>query len=175
MVPLIDNPFRRRIQSPKSLLESLQAKDGMRILEVGPGSGTYTQAFSEVIGETGLIAAIDIEMRVLSRLKVHLADLDLHNVYPIVADVHNLPFECAFFDAVYMITVIGEIPAPQQAFHSFFSALKPHGRLMFSEFLLDPDFPLPRTLRSWATEAGFRLLAQQGNLLTYTITFQRPQ
>jgi ubiquinone/menaquinone biosynthesis C-methylase UbiE len=174
LIPLIDNPFRRKIQSPTGLVESLGVNQGMNMLEIGPGSGTYTQAFSDAVGEGGLIVAVDIERSVLRDLKHRIADIDAQNIYPLVADVHHLPFKRSLFDAVYMITVIGEIPAPREAFHSFFSVLKPGGKLIFSEFLLDPDFPLPRTLRSWAMGAGFEPHDQRGNLLTYTIAFQRP-
>ncbi|MGD8732154.1 MAG: methyltransferase domain-containing protein [Anaerolineales bacterium] len=174
LVKAIDNPFRRKIQSPTGLVESLGVNQGMNMLEIGPGSGTYTQAFSDAVGEGGLIVAVDIERSVLRDLKHRIADIDAQNIYPLVADVHHLPFKRSLFDAVYMITVIGEIPAPREAFHSFFSVLKPGGKLIFSEFLLDPDFPLPRTLRSWAMGAGFEPHDQRGNLLTYTIAFQRP-
>ena len=50
------------------------------------------------------------------------------------------------FDAVYMIAVIGEIPEPERAMHEFHRVLSPSGTLVFSELLLDPDYPLASTL-----------------------------
>ncbi len=172
LVRLIDNPLRRKIQVPQELIDHLNIDEGLHLLEIGPGSGTYTQAFSHAVGKDGFITAVDIEMSVLTNLKKRMNDLGVPNICPLVADVHHLPFRLEAYDAVYMITVIGEIPSPKQALESFFEVLKPGGKLMFSELLLDPDFPLPRTLRAWASSA--RCHEQQGNLLTYTITFTRP-
>jgi ubiquinone/menaquinone biosynthesis C-methylase UbiE len=173
LVRFIDNPFRRRIQVPQQLVESLDVHEGMHLLEIGPGSGTYTQAFCESVGQDGFIVTIDIEMTVLSGLQRRMIEIGADKVYPLIADVHHLPFGQTAFDAVYMITVIGEIPSPNEAFKSFFRVLKPAGKLMFSELLLDPDFTLPRTLRAWANQSSFQFHDQQGNLLTYTITFLR--
>lgn len=172
---MIDNPFRRKIRAPATLVDRLEVQQGMHVLEVGPGSGTYTHTFSEVIGEDGFIAALDIELPVLINLKKCLNEYEISNVFPLVGDAHDPPFADHTFDAIYMITVIGEIPAPYEALKSFYRITEPGGRLMFSEVLLDPDFPLPRTLRSWSQRAGFDFHSYQGNLLTYTITFQRQE
>jgi ubiquinone/menaquinone biosynthesis C-methylase UbiE len=175
LVRMIDNPFRRKIQPPAKLVDRLEVQQGMHMLEVGPGSGTYTRAFSEAIGEGGFIAALDIELPVLVDLKRCLHEYELSNVFPLVGDVHHPPFADHTFDAIYMITVIGEIPRADEAVKSFYRIIEPGGMLMFSEVLLDPDFPLPRTLRSWAQSAGFDFHAYEGNLLSYTITFQRQE
>lgn len=96
-------------------------------------------------------------------------------MFPLVADVHHLPFNSEIFDAAYLIAVIGEIPAARDAIRAFYDVLKPGGRLMFSELLLDPDFPLPSTLRRWGQAADWEPLSLEGNLLHYTLTFQRPE
>jgi arsenite methyltransferase len=173
LVRLIDNPFRRRIQAPSKLVDCLEVQQGMHLLEVGPGSGTYTLSFSDAIGEEGFIAALDIELPVLIGLKKSLNEFEIRNIFPLVADVHHPPFAESTFDAIYMITVIGEIPSAQKALKAFYRIIKPGGKLMFSELVLDPDFPLPRTLRSWAQRARFNFHSYEGNMLTYAITFQR--
>ena len=44
---LIDNPVRRKIQSPRKLTETLNLRPDMIVLEVGPGKGTYTLEVAE--------------------------------------------------------------------------------------------------------------------------------
>jgi arsenite methyltransferase len=174
LVNLIDNPLRRRVQAPQRLAESLDVGEGALVLEVGPGSGTYTHAISTSVGMEGIIISLDIEPYVLKGLQTRMEELDVHNVFSLIADVHALPFPGGTFDAVYMITVIGEIPKAKDAVRAFYAVLKPGGKLMFSELLFDPDFLLPRTLRTWADEVGFRPHQREGNLLSYTLTFIRP-
>ncbi len=174
LIRLIDNPLRRKIQSPEKLREFLSPEPGMRILEVGPGSGTYTYAVHRALGDAGFLVAVDIERRVAASLKARSDSLGADKVVPLVADVHQPPFPRQTFDAVYMVTVIGEIPGAEAALQAFYDVLRPGGKLMFSELLLDPDFTMPRRLRRWAQDAGFKYTDQRGNMLSYAILFQRP-
>jgi ubiquinone/menaquinone biosynthesis C-methylase UbiE len=74
---------------------------------------------------------------------------------------------------VYMITVTGEIPDPVRAMREFHRVLLPSGTLVFSELLLDPDYPLASTLVRWAAPAGFRLRTKLGGLFYYTLIFEK--
>jgi ubiquinone/menaquinone biosynthesis C-methylase UbiE len=170
---LIDNPIRRCIQPPESMLTRHGIRIGMRVLEVGPGSGTYTLASGQAVGEAGRVVAIDIEARIAERLRQRVALEGASNIEVGVADVHQLPFPDATFDAIYMITVIGEIPAPGKAMHEFHRVLRCGGTLAFSEFITDPDYSLPRSLNALASEAGFRLKSRLGNLSNYTLIFNK--
>jgi ubiquinone/menaquinone biosynthesis C-methylase UbiE len=93
------------------------------------------------------------------------------NITARVADVYDLPFEDGFFDAVYMIAVIGEIPEPERAMKEFYRVLSPTGTLAFSELLQDPDYPWAKTLIRLAASAGFRVRERIGNFVHYTLVF----
>jgi ubiquinone/menaquinone biosynthesis C-methylase UbiE len=90
-----------------------------------------------------------------------------------VANVYDLPFEAGTFDAIYLITVISEIPEPARALREFYRVLSPAGTLAFSEMLTDPDYPLARTLIRLATAANFRLKVKIGNFFAYTLVFEK--
>ncbi|MCJ7716286.1 MAG: class I SAM-dependent methyltransferase, partial [Anaerolineales bacterium] len=77
------------------------------------------------------------------------------------------------FDLIYMIAVIGEIPTPERAMKEFHRVLKPGGSLGFSEILMDPDYPLPKTLINLAEPAGFQLKNRTGNFFSYTLVFDK--
>jgi len=162
----IDNPIRRRMQPPESMPTRHGIRAGMQVLEVGPGNGTYTLATGQAVGEAGRVVAIDIEARIAVRLRQRVALEGASNIEVGVADVHQLPFPDATFDAIYMITVIGEIPAPGKAMHEFHRVLRRGGTLTFSEFITDPDYSLPRSLNALASEAGFRLKSRLGTCPT---------
>jgi ubiquinone/menaquinone biosynthesis C-methylase UbiE len=162
---IIDNPLRRRIQPPEEVPVRHGIEPGMQVLEVGPGNGRYTMATARRVGDAGRVVTIDMESRAEGE--------GLSNVEAQVADVYDLPFDDATFDAVTMIAVIGEIPDPVQAMCEFNRVLKPGGRLAFSELLLDPDYPLASTLVRRAQGAGFRLTDRIGNLFHYTVVFEK--
>jgi ubiquinone/menaquinone biosynthesis C-methylase UbiE len=170
---LIDNPVRRKIQPPGVMPMRHGIEPGMKVLEVGPGNGTYTVETASWVGDDGGVIAIDIEARAIERVEKRALAEGFDNIQARIADVINLPFEDGSFDAVYMMSVIGELPSPQLALMEFYRVLKPAGLIAFSEILTDPDYPLARTIIALATDAGFRLKTQEGNFFSYTLVFEK--
>ncbi len=173
MADFIDNPLRRRFQPPAETPIRHGIQPGMTVLEVGPGNGRYTVATAKYVGPTGKVVTVDIEPRMIERAARRAQAAGVINLDARVANVYDLPFEDAHFDAAYMITVIGEIPEPERAMREFFRVLKPGGTLAFSEVLLDPDYPLARTLVRWAGRTGFRVKKKIGNFFAYTLVFEK--
>jgi ubiquinone/menaquinone biosynthesis C-methylase UbiE len=173
MADLIDHPLRRKFQPPYETAVRHGLEAGMRVLEVGPGSGTYTMGAARRVGPLGKLVTIDIEPRMIERVERKAQAAGVTNVEARVADVYDLPFENASFDVVYMIAVIGEIPDPNRAMREFYRVLTPAGTLVFSELLLDPDYPLASTLIRMASSAGFRLRDRIGNAFYYTLILEK--
>ena len=169
-----DNPLRRRMQPPDEMPLRHGIEPGMRVLEVGPGNGRYTVATARRVGDAGQVVAIDIEPKMVKRVRSRVEAEGIANVEARVADVYDLPFDDGTFDAAYMIAVIGEIPDPDRAMGEFQRVLKPEGTLAFSELLLDPDYLLASTLVRRARAAGFRVKDKIGNVFYYTLVFENP-
>jgi ubiquinone/menaquinone biosynthesis C-methylase UbiE len=169
----IDNPFRRRIQPPAEMPARHGVQPGTRVLEVGPGNGRYTLAAARWVGPHGQVVAIDIAPQIIARLQARLQADGVANVEARVADVFDLPFGDGSFDAVALMSVIGEIPGPGRALAEFHRVLRPGGTLAFSEIVLDPDYPLAGTLIRLASEAGFGLRSRRGGFFAYTLVFEK--
>ncbi|MCK4594964.1 class I SAM-dependent methyltransferase, partial [bacterium] len=110
----------------------------------------------------------------VGRLKRRSEKEGITNLEVRVADVYDLPFADGAFDLIYMITVIGEIPEPVRAMREFRRVLVPGGKLALTERILDPDYPLTKTLIGWAEQAGFGFVKRTGNLIRYTLFFEKP-
>jgi ubiquinone/menaquinone biosynthesis C-methylase UbiE len=173
MANIIDNPLRRKIQSPSEMPLRHNIEPGMTVLEVGPGNGRYTIETARRVGQTGKVIAIDIEPKMIERVTRRARDEGVTNIEAKTANVYDLPFEDGLFDAIYMITVISEIPEPERAIREFYRVLSPSGLLAFSELLTDPDYPLAETLIRMAGTADFRLKRRLGNFLSYTLVFEK--
>lgn len=173
MVALIDNPLRRKIHPPSEMPLRHELKPGMRVLEVGPGNGTYSVGTAEYLGVTGRLITLDIQPAVIRKVKDRACCDRFTTIEGIIADVHHLPFKHSAFDAVFMIAVIGEIPKPQSAIVEFARVLSPAGTLAFSEVLFDPDYPLFQTLEKWAGQAHLQIRQKTGNFITYTALFEK--
>jgi ubiquinone/menaquinone biosynthesis C-methylase UbiE len=146
---------------------------GMKVLEVGPGSGRYTLSSARRVGEYGSIVTVDIEPRIIEAVQLLIDREGVRNIDARVANVYDLPYEEGSFDLIYMIAVIGEIPDPQKAMKEFHRVLVPTGALVFSEIISDPDYPRASTIHRWAMDSGFKLKDHIGTFLYYTLIFQK--
>ena len=173
MANLIDNPLRRKIQPPGETALRHGIKPGMRVLEIGPGNGTYTLGAARQVGPEGELVTIDIESKMIERVNQRIEAEGVTNIEARVANVYDLPFDDQSFDLIYMIAVINEIPNIPQALAEFHRVLKPTGKLVFSELFMDPDYPLAGTLTQKVQAANFHLEEQVGNFFYYTLLFER--
>jgi len=173
MADLIDHPLRRRFQPPYETAVRHGLEPGMAVLEVGPGSGTYTMGAAQRVGVQGRLVTVDIEPKMIERVRRRAEAEGLENIEVRVANVYDLPFVDGKFDAVFMIAVIGEIPEPQRAMQEFHRVLSPSGTLVFSEVVLDPDYPLANTLVRLAASAGFRKRTKIGGFFHHTLIFEK--
>ena len=169
---LIDNPFRRRlIQKPELIAERMQLKPGMTVVEIGPGKGSYTKVVAEKVQPNGKVFAIDIQESIINRLKKKIKKENIQNIIPKIDDAHNLSFEDESVDRIFAIACLPEIPDPISVLKEFKRILKPDGIISLSELFPDPDYPLRRTEKRWAKEAGLDFYEGFGNWFVYQLNF----
>ncbi|MHA1375790.1 MAG: class I SAM-dependent methyltransferase [Promethearchaeota archaeon] len=172
LTSVIDNSIRRRfIQKPHQIAERMNLQPGMKVIEIGPGKGNYTKAVASKILPNGEVYAIDIQERVISRLKQRLEKEEIKNIIPMINDVYNLTFENESMDRIFAIACLPEIPKPINALMELKRVLKPGGIISFSELFIDPDYPLRRTEKKWAKEAGLVFIEGFGNFFSYQLNF----
>jgi ubiquinone/menaquinone biosynthesis C-methylase UbiE len=172
LVPFIDNPIRRRIQPPKKVVNWIGIHNGMNILEIGPGSGTFTIEAANCTGK-GIVCAVDIQPLVITTLTHTLSKAGITNVVPCVASVYKLPFPDNMFDRVFMMSVLAEIPHKEKALHEIHRVLTEDGLLAIGEFLPDPDYPLKKTVINWCKKAGYQLVNVYGGFVHYVLIFKK--
>lgn len=168
----LDSNIRRAMQPQAALIRRSGIQPGMRVLEIGCGSGAYTLEMARAVGATGKVVALDIQPGMLEQLKNKLTrseNTDIRNVEPLLASAYQLPFQNGSFDAAFMITVLQEIPDKWRALAEVRRTLRPGGIVAVTEWLFDPDYPLKQTTLRLLKEAGFGNIDSSGNLWTYTV------
>ena len=172
----LDSDLRRWMQPPGPVMERSGIRRGMRVLEIGCGSGGYTTYAARAVGESGEVCALDIQTAMLEQLERKLQRpefQDIGNIQLYQHSAYDLPFEDETFDVVFMITVLPEIPDRHRALLQVKRVLKPGGTLAVTEFLVDPDYPWWSTTVRLGRDAGFEVDAVLGNVWTYTVRFTR--
>ncbi|MHA1661280.1 MAG: class I SAM-dependent methyltransferase, partial [Promethearchaeota archaeon] len=173
---LIDNPLRRRfIQKPELIAKRMHLKSGMIVLEIGPGKGNYTKAVARKILPDGKVYAIDIQKSVINRLESKIEKEKIPNIIPKIEDAYNLSFENESVDRVFAITCLPEIPRPVRVLKECKRVLKFDGLISLCELFIDPDYPLRKTEKQWAQEAGLEFREGFGNWFVYQLNFGKKQ
>ncbi len=95
----------------------------------------------------------------------------LPNVTPTRGDARELPYESSTFDAIVLVTVLGEIPDPDAAIREIARVLKPGGRLVVGELFGDPHYTSPGALRRSAEAAGLSFEYRNGPAVGYFARF----
>jgi SAM-dependent methyltransferase len=130
----------RTSQSADRLKAILQPQPGERLLEIGPGVGIHALPVGAALALDGILHVLDIQRDMLQDLRRRAARAALKNLREVVGDAQRLPYPDCTFDAAYLISVLGEVPDEQAALRELHRVLKPRGRLVVGEIVVDPDF-----------------------------------
>ncbi|MFW9890318.1 MAG: class I SAM-dependent methyltransferase, partial [Candidatus Thorarchaeota archaeon] len=82
-------PYRNRVQSPSMIVDAIDAKPGMTVVEVGCGSGLYTVAVAKAVQPDGLVYAVDIQEGMLEKLRARMERDGVENITPVLADAEG--------------------------------------------------------------------------------------
>lgn len=105
----LDSPIRKGFNNPKKLVSKAYIKKGQMVLEIGCGSGFFTEEISKQVGDEGKVYATDIHPIAIDEIKEKIRRLGMTNVIPQIEDATNTRFEDNTFD---MIILYGVVPAP---------------------------------------------------------------
>ncbi len=94
---------------------------GEKILEVGSGSGRFTE---QLIKKGAFIASFDASVAVEANYASHGNN---PNVLIVQADIYNLPFRDAYFDKLVCIGVLQHTPNPQKSIQSIVAKVRRGG------------------------------------------------
>jgi ubiquinone/menaquinone biosynthesis C-methylase UbiE len=172
-------PYGQRfwVEAPHPLItrarlrEILEARPGERLLEIGPGTGYYTLDLAAWVGDQGVVEIFDVQQEMLDHTIRAARERGLWNVKPTRGDAQKLTFQDDSFDAVILITVLGEIPDQDAALREVARVLKPGGRLIVGELFGDPHMVTLGSLQRRAEAAGFGFERRVGPKLGYFARF----
>lgn len=80
----------KRYFRPKETLLTLGLSKGMVLADLGCGYGTFTIPAAEIVGERGLVYAVDIESKMVNRIEKKAKQRGLRNIKAIVGDMMAL-------------------------------------------------------------------------------------
>ncbi len=166
----LPHPFITRAR----LRDVLAPRPGERVLEVGPGAGYYALPVARWLEPGGTLDVLDVQRKMLDYVVRRAAEDGITNVVPTQADARALPYPDASFDGAYLTLVLGEVPDQERALRELRRVLKPGGRLVVGELLIDPHYVPFGLLRERAEAAGLTFERRVGGMPGYFARFRVP-
>lgn len=143
----LNNPWARAALA-KSVVEFAAISEGMTVLNIGCGHSGMEKPLSSRVGDEGCVLGVD--------------------------GVDGLPWHAGeSYDCAILVTALGEMHDREKSLENVYSLLKPGGKLIILESLIDPHFHSMELAKDLATRAGFVEENAAGNLLTYSLSFAK--
>ena len=122
--------FLRKSQA--QLVEILDLKEEVRLLDVGCGTGWALRKAAESVHGQGVFCGVDLSPKMIERARENFRGLENFNF--IVANAESIPIDENFFDTIICTNSFHHYYHPDKALHEFRRLLKPSGRV----YILDP-------------------------------------
>jgi len=132
---LLASPLRRLLQNPRAVVDPY-IREGMTVLEPGPGMGFFTLELARRVGASGRVIAVDVQPRMIQGLKRRLAKAGLaERVDARIAEKQSLGMDdmAGKVDFTLAFAMVHEMPDSSQFFQQTAKASKPGAQLLLAE------------------------------------------
>jgi tRNA A58 N-methylase Trm61 len=172
---LLASPLRGLLESPDELVRPY-IREGMTVLEPGPGMGFFTVPLARLVGAAGRVIAVEVQLRMLAGLKKRLARagflerVDARLVPPGSMQLSDL---AGAVDCALAVAVVHEMPSAGNFFKETAAALKKGGQLLLTEptgHVTEADFEEELKL---AGEAGLKLIERPTIRRSHAALFEK--
>ncbi len=148
------------------VLAILAIEPGMRVADIGAGTGLYAIPMARLVGPEGAIFAVDIAPNFLLHIAGRARDEDLTNVCTVLGTQDSTQLPPGTLDLAFICDTYHHFEDPAAVLGSIYRAIKPGGRLVVidfdrregvsSPFIMDHVRADSQTFMQEIRDAGFR-------------------
>ncbi len=157
----LDDPDRQKWMPADVVLQRLALRTGMRVADVGAGTGYFAVPIARAVAPSGRVLAVDVQPEMLEALRARLEP-----ALPITlveGEATRTTLDAASVDIVLLANVWHELDDPPAALAEASRILRPGGRLALLDWRADVEpVPGPPMEHRIAARDVVALLAQNG-------------
>lgn len=158
-----DNPLLPLFRNPYKLLKAAGLKTGQKVLEVGCGPGFFTIPAAEIVGDSGLIYAVDVHPLAIKRVQKKIDEKRIKNVKPILANASDNKLPDQSIDLAFIFGLRYIAGGLENLILEMNRVIKPGGALSFEKTRGKEE-----ELIQEVEEKGFVYSAKQGRIFSFT-------
>jgi len=118
----------------RQIVVACKLKPGMRVADVGAGTGLFTRKFAAAVGPGGKVYAVDIAPTFLRHIEKTCREGRLKNVETVLCDQFSTRLPKDSVDLVFICDTYHHFEFPQRTLQSIRNALRPGGRVVLIDF-----------------------------------------
>jgi ubiquinone/menaquinone biosynthesis C-methylase UbiE len=126
----LDEATRRSWYNPEQILKEIGLASGMVFIDVGCGAGFFSLLAAKVVGESGIVYAVDSDNKAIERLRAKAEQQRLSNIRFKAATAEETVFCTACADVVFYSMVLHDFKDPLRVLQNAKKMIKPTGTLV---------------------------------------------
>lgn len=126
------------------IVAALGLRPGMRVADIGAGTGLFTEPFSKAVGPEGVVYAVDIVPTFIDHIEAQAAARGLDNVRTVLCTEKSVELLRSSVDLVFVCDTYHHFEYPKQSLASIRRALRSGGELVVIDFIR-----IPGVSREW--------------------------
>jgi ubiquinone/menaquinone biosynthesis C-methylase UbiE len=157
-----EETLRRQWRKPETTLKEVGLRSGMVFMDIGCGDGFFTIPAAQLVGEKGVVYAVDVDAAAVEKLKDKAAEKGLKNVNAKAGAAEETVFctECA--DIVFYSRVLHDFKDPAKVLRNAKQMLKPAGTLVNLDWKKKPTMFGPPVHIRFSEEQAANLIKTAG-------------
>ena len=127
----LENAERYKLLQPEANLRKLGLKSGMTFVDIGAGTGFFSRTASAIVGEKGMVYALDMSKEMLEIMK---RNGQAPNMQALLSEEYSLPVNDEAADFVLISTVLHENTDPARLVAEAARVTKSSGKIVIIEW-----------------------------------------
>jgi ubiquinone/menaquinone biosynthesis C-methylase UbiE len=137
----LEDPERLKWLPPAQVLAALNLRTGMRVADIGAGTGYFALPIAKPVGAKGHVYAVDLQPEMLAKLEAKLHDASVGNVSLHQGDASHVPLPDACCEVILFANLWHEINDHTAVVKEAARLLIPGGRVAILDWRAELDSP----------------------------------
>ncbi|MCP5544515.1 MAG: methyltransferase [Akkermansiaceae bacterium] len=119
----------------KAILKACGIRPGMRVADIGAGTGLFTRMFAQAVGPDGWVYAVDIAPAFLGHIHARAKQEGQANISTILCPQDSVGLPPESIDLAFVCDVYHHFEYPRSTMASLVKAMKPGATLVVIDFI----------------------------------------